>query len=157
MNPDSHDPLEASLHRVLRSVPDRRAPAGLESRVLAEIARRAALPWWKKSFAHWPQSVRAAFFVVSAVCAGLLVSALILLFHNYGAQVTPAALGQRFGWLILARELFASAQLRITTLGSSVSAVWLYSIGIFVAAAYGLLVAIGAATYRALHSASASL
>ena len=36
MIPHTPDNLEASVNRVLRSLPDRRAPAGLEARVLAE-------------------------------------------------------------------------------------------------------------------------
>ena len=60
---------------MLRNLPDRKAPAGLEARVLAEISRRAALPWWRKSFAHWPVAVRLGFLILSARVAAVAVGA----------------------------------------------------------------------------------
>jgi hypothetical protein len=42
----------------------------LEARVYCEIERRAALPWWRLSFAHWPLFARAAFLVMSGVLIG---------------------------------------------------------------------------------------
>ena len=45
-NPDN---LEQLIDRTLRELPLRRAPRTLETRVLAAIAARQALPWWKRS------------------------------------------------------------------------------------------------------------
>jgi len=67
------DSLEREVSRALREVPLRRAPPSLESRVLAEIGRRAALPWWRRSFARWPRPARAGF----TVTCGALVAALL--------------------------------------------------------------------------------
>ena len=52
MNPDE---LERFIHQTLRALPDRKAPGTLEARVLAEVERRAAIPWWHKSWSYWPQ------------------------------------------------------------------------------------------------------
>ena len=47
---DKHERLEKYIDSVLRAQPDKRAPASLESNVLAAIAQRAARPWWQRSF-----------------------------------------------------------------------------------------------------------
>src|SRR5476649_1202935 len=70
-SPDSHEKLEQLIHRTLREQPARRAPRSLEQRVLAELERRAALPWWRRSFAHWPLPARAGFLVICAALIGL--------------------------------------------------------------------------------------
>jgi hypothetical protein len=63
--------LERLLNRTLRELPLRRAPLTLESRVLAELQRRAALPWWRHSFARWPRIAQGAFTLLCAALVGL--------------------------------------------------------------------------------------
>jgi len=150
MNPNENDKLEASIHRVLRSVPDRKAPAGLEGRILAELGRRAALPWWHKSFAFWPAGMRAAFFVVSAVAAALVVSSLIVLGRSAGAQQLAGGVAQPFAWLTSARDLTYSINFNARRVIAAIPPLWLYGVVGTVAVCYGALAAIGAATYRAL-------
>jgi hypothetical protein len=148
----THDPekLEAAIHRVLRSIPDRKAPAGLEARVLAELGRRASLPWWRRSFAFWPTSVRLMFFVGSAVAAALLVSGLILVMRSSGSHELAGGVEARFSWLILAREVAASGYARVRGLIAAVPAIWLYGAIGTIAMCYATLGAIGAAAYRVL-------
>lgn len=148
----THDPekLEAAIHRVLRSIPDRKAPAGLEARVLAELGRRASLPWWRRSYAFWPSSVRLMFFVGSAVAAALLVSGIILLVRSSGAHELAGGVESRFSWLFFAREIAASGYARVRGLIATVPAIWLYGAIGTIAMCYATLGAIGAATYRAL-------
>ena len=73
--PDHDGKLEQRVHVLLRDLPNRRAPRSLEQRVMAEIARLSALPWWRKSFGHWPVAARAGFILV---CAGLVRLALTM-------------------------------------------------------------------------------
>ena len=61
---DPDDALKDLLDRTLQELPLRRAPPTLESRVLDELERRAALAWWRRSFAHWPVAARAVFLVI---------------------------------------------------------------------------------------------
>ncbi len=150
MNTNDPEKLEASIHRLLRSVPDRRAPAGFETRVLAELNRRALLPWWHRSFAHWPLAVRVAFFVGSAIAAALLVSGLFLLVRTSGAQALAGGVEQRFSWLIQAREIAQSSYGRIRGFIAAVPSLWFYGAIGTIAICYAALGAIGAATYRAL-------
>jgi hypothetical protein len=148
MNPNEQDKLEASVHQLLRRLPDRKAPTGLERRVLAEIARRAALPWWKKSFAYWPAPARLGFFVGSAAAAGLVVSVLFVVSGSAGAHELAGGISNSFGWLSIAREILASAESRVQQLTAQVPSLWLYAIGGTVVACYAALGAIGAAAYR---------
>ena len=63
---DKHqEQLERLVDELLRDQPLRHAPNTLEAHVFAEIARRAALPWWRKSFTHWPLLARVAFLIAS--------------------------------------------------------------------------------------------
>ena len=101
MNTNDPQKLEAAVHRVLRGLPERKAPAGLEGRVLAELARRAALPWWRKSFAHWPAAIRAGFFAGSVLAAALVVSGLIYLSESSGAHELSSGIASSVGWLVL--------------------------------------------------------
>ena len=63
MHPPKDPKLERFIHRALRELPAPAAPRTLEARVLAEIERRAGLPWWRKNFAHWPLAARAVFLL----------------------------------------------------------------------------------------------
>jgi hypothetical protein len=69
----SPDPLENVVHQALRSLPECVAAPSLEIRVLAEIARRQRLPWWRHSWAQWPLSVRGAFLVTGLLLSGAII------------------------------------------------------------------------------------
>jgi hypothetical protein len=150
MNSDDPKKLEARINRVLRSLPDRKAPSGLEARVLAELSRRAALPWWRKSYAHWPAAARAVFFVGSALAAALVISGLIMLVQSRGANELASSVATSFGWLFLARDSAASLYGMARMLLAAAPPLWLYGGLATVAACYAALAAIGAATYRTL-------
>ena len=61
--PDNND-LEKFIHAQLQKLPEREAPEALVSNVLAAIAKRKKLPWWKQSFTFWPRHIQNMFFVV---------------------------------------------------------------------------------------------
>jgi hypothetical protein len=149
---NNHNPqdLEAKMHRVLRGLPDRKAPSGLEARILAELSRRAALPWWRKSFAYWPSAVRISFLAVSVLAAVLLASGLVLLGNSSGAHVLSGGFSNAYNWYLLARDIAVSARYRVGSLASSVPSLWLYGGIAALAVGYATLVAFGAATYRVL-------
>lgn len=65
--------LESRVGRLLRSAPLRCAPHSLEQRVLQEIARREALPWWRRKFSRWPRPAQACLATVCClIIAGVL-------------------------------------------------------------------------------------
>src|SRR5688572_3554534 len=101
MNPSPKpDPkLERLIHQTLRDLPPRPAPRSLEERVFAELARRAALPWWKKSFAHWPMPARAVLLVACIGTAKLAVMAGVWAMAGFDAAQYRAAFANEFAWL----------------------------------------------------------
>jgi hypothetical protein len=145
-----HDPLEAVLHRTLRAQPLRRAPRSLESRVFAELARRAALPWWRKSFAFWPAPVRAAFFVLSAIAAAALVAGVYVVSANASHQIASEVAG-RLGWLGFVRQLGSIGVDTFLAVGRSIPTLWLFGGAALFAGAYATLIGAGAVAYRTWH------
>ena len=87
--PISPEEIEKRIHQALLALPEIPAPPGLEERVLAELARRARLPWWRRSYAHWPVAVRAGFLALSGAAAAVLVAGLVWL--GRGGNFSPAA------------------------------------------------------------------
>ena len=129
------------MHRTLRGLPARRAPRTLEQRVLAELERRAALPWWRRSYLHWPFAMRAVFFGLSAAAAaGAVVGSILLLQGADG----PAEAASRLPALEFAKALIGS----VSTIYHAIPPVWLYGGLAAIAAAYATLVGVGAAAYR---------
>lgn len=150
MNTNESEKLEAAIHRVLRGLPDRKAPAGLEGRVLAELGRRAALPWWRKSFAHWPSAVRVGFFVGSAVAAAFAVTGLFYALQSRGAHELAGGVSNSIAWLVLGRDMVAKLNANVRTLIAAIPPLWFYGIIATIGVSYAALAAIGAATYRAV-------
>ena len=138
--------LEQFINRTLRTLPDRRAPRSLESRVLAAIAAQQHLPWWRQSFVHWPLAARAAFLVFTAVLAAAFV-AMCLRFAG-GAQ--PAALlAEPLEQLALIRAVAGGIGDFFGTVLRSIPSGWLYGAIAFVGVMYATLLGLGAAVYRA--------
>lgn len=69
MNPEQD--LEKWMDRELRPLPAPHAPETLAPRVMAAIAARAALPWYRQTWFEWPRGWQAA----SAAVAALLLAA----------------------------------------------------------------------------------
>jgi hypothetical protein len=140
--------LEQKIHAVLRQQPTRRAPMSLEARVMGEITRRQALPWWHKSFAYWPGSVRVAFMVVATG----LVAAAVLGSMQLAGVISGQALMTVFRPVQDAVLTLKSAGLAIGGAVKSVvpgfSQTWLYvALGV-IGAAYTIMFGIGATAYR---------
>jgi hypothetical protein len=141
----SPEDLEKFIHQTLRALPARRAPHSLESRVRAAIDARAALPWWKQGYAHWPVAVRLTFFVLSAAVAAILVALIFALTHSAATAQAVSEASARLAWLELARTVADSAG----SIYQAIPPLWLYGTLAVLAACYATLVGVGAAAYRA--------
>jgi hypothetical protein len=138
---EPHEELERLVDRALRELPLRRAPLTLESRVFGELERRAALPWWRRSFAHWPLLARAAFLVI---CGSLIRLAFL-------GGATAVAGVRSLSWARELGAMTASAAKFAALLANTVPPTWAYE-GIAVCAAlYAVLFGLGAAVYRTLY------
>lgn len=147
MSQSNPEELEKLIHRTLRSLPDRRAPRSLEQRVMAAIEARQALPWWRQSFAHWPQAAKAAFLLLGGVIAAILIT---LVFRT-GVEVEAASpWTNAMNNLSHVRLVFASLGEACAAIFRGIPPLWLYGGLAFVAVMYAALVGLGATAYRTL-------
>lgn len=152
MNPHDDQKLERLIHQTLRELPRRRAPGTLEHRVMAEIARRAALPWWKQGFAHWPMPARAGFMLVAGGFVYLTMIALVWITGGLNSAEFREVFATQIAWIdvtaTVARALtdFVSATIR------GIPSLWLYGGLALVGSLYAALFGLGAAAYRTLYA-----
>jgi hypothetical protein len=150
--PDHEQRLERTVHRALRSLPPRRAPRSLEERVLAEIARQAALPWWRKSFAHWPLPARVGFLMLSTGIAAFVL--LLTVWGGAGLDALPfrSAFAQQFAWMESGLTVVRALKGFVDIVVRNVPPLWFYGIVAFIAALYAAFFGLGAAAYKALYA-----
>jgi hypothetical protein len=148
----SPEDLEKFIHQTLRSLPARRAPHSLESRVRAAIEARNALPWWKQSFVQWPMAARVAFFIGSAGLAKLAIMAVVWGMADFDTAQFTSAFSTQLGWVQTISSVFTGIGNFFSTLYRSIPPLWLYGglavVGILYTALFGL----GAAAYRMLYA-----
>ncbi len=135
------DALQASL----RALPDRAAPATLEQRVRAELARRAAQPWWRRSLADWPRDGRSLVLLVLVGAAAGLGAIL----QSAPASQAISTFVLRFSWLALVQSIGATLLDSLQVVGDVVPRAWLYYAAAALVLSYGVLLGLGAAAYRA--------
>jgi hypothetical protein len=159
LNTEDQARLERLIGLGLRSQPPLRAPAALQSRVFAEIARREALRWYHRSFRHWPMLMQIS-FVFTALATVVLGRSVILWSHPvHAASELAAPVSDSFSFL---QSLGSAWSAMSSMLGAIANALlhrvpgfWLV-VGIGVAfAMYALLAGIGVAVYRTLDSGKA--
>ncbi len=149
--PEDQARLERLIHRTLRELPERHAPSSLEQRVRAEITRRAAQPWWRQGFAHWPLVARAAFMPL----AGGIV-ALVLLFAGQmttGLDIEAReTLAKPISWFESVFTVASAIGNSFEIILRSIPPLWLYGGLAFCAAMYAALFGLGTAAYRTIQA-----
>jgi hypothetical protein len=151
MTPHEQEKLERAIHETLRALPPRRAPASLETRVLAEIARRRALPWWKTNFTNWPLGARVAFFLGSAGIVKLVLMAIVWAMAGFDAARFHEAFGPHFAILEAAITVARALGDFVVVTIRAIPPLWLYGGAAIFAALYVALFGLGAAAYRTLY------
>jgi hypothetical protein len=144
---DEKRELEGVIARALAELPPRRAPADLEARVLAELGRRAALPWWQRSFAGWPGAARVGFVLMCIALVGLAFVGGVWALQTLGS---PALGALSLPW---ARHLVALVKVAgdLASLIRVVPANWLYQGLAASVVLYAALFGLGIAGYRTLY------
>jgi hypothetical protein len=137
--------LERLIDKALRDQPLRHAPAGLESKVMAEIARRAAAPWWHTNFANWPVVARVLFLVASVGFVKLVLEATALVIDPIDPAARGAALFAEVSWI---HTFFVTTGAALRGLPS----LWVYGGLTVLAALYLTLFGLSAAAYRTLYA-----
>lgn len=152
--PDHNEKLERAIHQTLRALPPRRAPRSLEARVFAELERRAALPWWRQSFAHWPLAARAMFLLASAGLVKVAIMAAVWVMVGFDNSSASEAISTQFAWVQSVVSLMQGCSEFCSSVFHSIPTMWLYGAGAFVVVMYVTLFGLGAAAYRALYANS---
>jgi hypothetical protein len=150
--PPSRSPehFERLIDDVLRDQPLRAAPRTLQARVLAQIEQRAALPWWRNSFLHWPLLVRMVFVLASLGVVKLALTGVVLLITRVRSPVV-ATIATPLSWAETSADLFSKTINLAAIVLNAIPSHWLYA-GVCVAAAlYLALLVLGATAYRTLY------
>ena len=139
--------LETTIDAALCELPLRPAPPSLELHVLEELSRRAALPWWRHSFAGWPGFARVGFVLMCVVLVGLALLGGVWAMKNLGS---PALGALSMPW---ARHLFALVGVagELASLVRSVPPDWVYEGLAASVVLYAALFGLGIAAYRTLY------
>ena len=149
MNPERFEELEKTLGAALKGQPSLRAPSTLEQRVRDEIARRAARPWWQRSFGEWPVVARVGFYLLSTCAAAVCVATALAMWNGPGAALASQLLAE----VASMRAAFDAVVATVADWLAYVPAgVWLI-VAAAVALAYAGVFGLGAAAYRLLWKA----
>lgn len=150
----SHDDqkLERLIHQTLRELPRRKAPGTLEHRVMAEIARRAALPWWKQGFAHWPMGARVTFILFAGGVAQVAMMAFVWLGAGLNSAQFQEIFATQIAWIDTAAAVGSALAEFVSATVRGIPPLWLYGGLAIIASLYAALFGLGAAAYRTLYA-----
>jgi hypothetical protein len=148
---NSEEKLEQLIERTLRAQPVRRAPQALQARVLAEIERRATLPWWRNTFAHWPIVARASFLIASYGFLRLTLAGAMWVTSAVRASHVASALEPAGRWLHEPANIISVAADVGASVIRAVPPYWLYGGAATALALYAVLFGLGATAYRTLY------
>lgn len=151
MNKMTPEELEQFIHQNLRSLPARRAPRSLESRVMAALEQQAMIPWYHKSWSYWPAAIRASFLAVATGITGAMVVAFYLGLNGVEQSSFVAQAGER---LSIFASLYHAAVWSIDLVAQLVGRIpslWLYGGAAIVALMYATFFGLGAFAYRTLY------
>jgi hypothetical protein len=145
LNEQREQQLERLIDQALRDQPLRRAPDSLEAKVMAEIARRAAAPWWQRGFTGWPVAARVLFLIASVGFAKLFLDATTFVIAPLGSGARGTALFAEVAWI---HSLFDA----IGAAARALPSMWVYGALAVIAVLYLTLFGVSAAAYRTLYA-----
>jgi hypothetical protein len=137
--------LEEFIHRQLKKLPERQAPEALIGNVIASLAARRELPWYKKPWSEWPRLNQNMFLVLLvAALSGVAWTA-----AAYTPEISTSAIAQKaqVSWIPeIVRRLFDSTVL----VARSLKYEWIIGAVAALALCYLWCVAAGVALFRVL-------
>jgi hypothetical protein len=153
----SEDPkkLELAVDRLLREQPARRAPPTLQARVVAELNSRtvaqSARPWWRKGFAHWPLTARAAFLIASGGFVKLTLLGVMSVTAWVRSDDVAGTVSPAVSWLHAGADILHAMASMVESVVQATPAEWLYGAAALGVALYAALFGLGAVAYRTLY------
>ncbi len=152
MEPPENNDLEKFIHAQLQKLPEREAPEALVTNVLAAIARRKKLPWWKQSFTFWPRHIQNLFFVV---LASLFLAAIYLSGRAADNVTVPDVSAQLSSYAWIGRTVRTIGETLVVTV-TNLPLQYLVAFAIVFIVLYGACVAAGFALFKVTSSARSS-
>lgn len=144
--------LEQQISKLVRNQPLRRAPKTLQAGVWTQL-RAANMPWWRRSFRHWPLLAR-----------GALIMVCLMIATGHLTQLQMSGAAREFGPLLLLNgsvtwferlsEWMQTLFDFITLLMRHAPASWWSAGALLLGMSYALLALLGAAGYRVLYADS---
>lgn len=126
------------------------APDSLQARVMAAIRCRSSLPWWHKSFVHWPTAVRAVFLVGCLIVAQLMLVVMARLnIQPYTTQLV-SSVTETVSWLHSIGRLVSLLRYSAALAIERVPVLWLYGGTMGIVTVYAVVFGLAAAAYRTL-------
>jgi hypothetical protein len=147
----SPEHIERLIGDILKDQPLRAAPRTLEQSVLAKIASREAMPWWRNSFLHWPLAARMLFVLLCLGLVKLAVTGARMLVAGVQSQPVVETIAKPLSWAETTAGLFSKTIQLAAIVLNAIPSHWLY-IGLALAATlYIALLVLGATAYRTLY------
>jgi hypothetical protein len=144
MHPEAQNDLETFIHKRLSHLPESAAPESLGRNVLAKIAAREKLPWWKQPFTRWP---RGAQFLFSAGLAILCAGGFWLLSGPI-EHLAESEFWIRSRSILLVREWAGAMEDSLLLLLRNMTWQWFAALGALFAVMYSACLAGGFALYK---------
>lgn len=143
--------LEKFVDRLCKEQPLRKAPADLYQRVMHEVQLRKALPWWRKSFLHWPLMMQVVFVMAAVATAKLALICTDWISANW---VASSEIAKESSSLLNGADAVVAVSNSISShLTHFIPMPWLYGALAVVAVLYLVLFGVGVATYKTLYVA----
>lgn len=145
---DAGRSLQHVVGSALRELPNLRAPATLEGRVIAQLHRWGARPWWQLSFTHWPLAARGVFLMMCTVFVGLALDVRgwtdVMASWPWSGSVAVSPIQHVLGLLSALGALVAASR-------HIIPPPWAYAALGTAAALYTMLFALGTVAYQTLY------
>ncbi len=149
-----HPKLAGLIGAELRALPPLRAPAALQTRVFAELARRQALPWWRQSFRDWPMAAQFGFALLALGLTHLLFwSPAGPALQGLTESLRDLAVGA-LHWVQAAASSIAILRSVARDLLAALPSSWLLAGAMALVSSMLLLLGSGTLVYRSLHTRS---
>lgn len=149
---DTEQKLAHVVDKLCKQQPLRKAPTDMYARVMREVQLRKSLPWWRKSFLHWPLMMQALFVVAALLTAK---GALMLgSWFDANAVATAKTITQESSLVQGSSALLSISNHLSSLFAHIVPSSWMYLAVLSVGAIYLVLIGVGVATYKTLYATS---
>lgn len=154
MDENREKKLEELIHRELRQLPERPAPATLVHRVMLAVHARAKRPWRERAWVSWPLGLQMISLAVLLASAGLVSYFLGAVWNGVSVTSISSGLIESFAWLKPIWEMVAALIGAVTVIVRVTGQQFLLIGAAVVALAYVTCIGLGTVCVRmALHKA----